>query len=392
MTRPSILICTLVLVLFGSGCQNLSQANGTESQQVSQHLDPSPNPMAHSAERDFTVVTVAEGLSHPRGLAFLPNGSALITERPGRLRLLTNGKLSPEPLQGVPEVFARHQAGLMDVALHPDFSANTWVYLSYAKAGAEGATTVVSRGRLTESGLEEVEEIFVAKAWGSGGQHLGSRLLFDDQHYLYITVGDRGDMERAQNPMDHAGTTIRLHDDGSIPKDNPFVDRDGYLPEIFSYGHRNAQGMALHPETRQVWQNEHGPRGGDELNIIRAGANYGWPKVTHGINYNGRQITPHTELPGLESPVLHWTPSIACSGLEFYTGEAFPQWKGNAFVGALVQTHLRRVVFRDGEPEAQEELLKDLGERIRAVKQGPDDLLYLLTDSGNGKLLRLEPK
>jgi glucose/arabinose dehydrogenase len=331
-------------------------------------------------------------------MAFLPDGDILVTERDGRLRLVRNGRLQQEPLDGVPPVAARGQGGLLDVALHPDFATNRLVYLSYSKPGQRGATTAVVRGRLEGSGLTSVEEIFVADAWSSNRIHFGSRLLFDEDRHLFITVGDRGDdtglgrRQRAQNLGDHAGSTIRLHDDGSVPEDNPFVGRPGARPEIFSFGHRNAQGMTIHPTSGEVWQHEHGPRGGDEVNIIRPGANYGWPVVTHGINYIGTRISENTEASGLEPAVLVWVPSIAPSGMAFYTGDAFPQWRGNLFVGALVRQHLRRVVLDGNEVVAQEEMLSDLGHRIRDVRVGPDGFIYLLVDADSAPMLRLEPR
>jgi aldose sugar dehydrogenase len=344
--------------------------------------------------REHTVqaVEVAAGLEHPWSLVFLPDGDMLITERPGRLRIFRNGELLPEPVAGLPQVRALGQGGLLDLALHPDFENNRWLYLSYAADHQGGVTTHVARGRFEDDALHDVEVLFVAEPASGGGRHFGSRLLFDRQGYLYITVGDRGEMERAQALDDHAGSTIRLHDDGSIPADNPFVGRDDARPEIYTYGNRNAQGMALHPETGAVWQNEHGPRGGDELNHIRAGANYGWPVITHGIDYSGATIGEGiTEKEGMEQPVHHWTPSIAPSGMTFYTGDAFPGWRGNVFVGALVHTHVARLVM-DGDRVVEEEpLLREMGQRIRDVRQGPDGHLWLLTDHGNGRLLRLEP-
>jgi aldose sugar dehydrogenase len=345
----------------------------------------------HSSElHDFHLVVVTDGLSHPWGMAFLPGGDILVTERAGRLRLVRDGKLLDQPLTGVPQVAASGQGGLLDVALHPDFADNRLIYLAYAKPGPQGATTAIARGRLGESGLEEVEDIFVAQAWGTTGRHFGSRLVFDGDGNLYLTIGDRGEMDRAQNPRDHAGTTIRLHDDGSVPEDNPFGGRSDALPEIYTFGNRNAQGMVIHPDTGAVWQNEHGPRGGDEINLIQAGRNYGWPRVTHGVAYSGAEITPHVELEGTEPPLLHWTPSIAPSGMAVYTGDAFPEWQGDVFVGALAGQHLRRVVFDGLEPVHEESLLQGFA-RIRDVRTGPDGFLYLLTDESSAVLVRLEP-
>jgi aldose sugar dehydrogenase len=365
--------------------------------QAEQVRPAATGPEHQSEEHSFRVVTVVEGLSHPWGMVFLPGGEMLVTEREGRLRLIRNGVLQEEPLAGVPEVYAMGQGGLLDIALHPDYANNRLVYLSYSKPGDRGATTAVSRGRFDGTRLTAVEEIFIAEAWGTRRVHFGSRMVFDRSGYLYLTIGDRGDatdrgrQQRAQNLADHAGTTLRLHDDGRVPADNPFAGRAGALPEIYTWGNRNAQGMAVHPQTGQIWQNEHGPRGGDEINVIRPGANYGWPVVTHGINYDRTPITGQTAAPGLEPPLLVWTPSIAPSGFAFYTGEAFPRWRGNAFIGALVEEHLRRVVLDGTRVVSEEVLLGDLGYRIRDVRVGPDGFLYLLVDASDAPMLRLEP-
>lgn len=340
----------------------------------------------------FEVVTVADGLERPWGIAFLPDGDILVTERPGRLRVIRDGELDPEPVSGVPEVHAQGQGGLLDVELHPGFESNQLVYLSYSRSvGGGQTTTAVVRGQFDGAQLTQVEEVFEAQAAARPGRHYGSRINFDWDGYMYVTVGDRGQMDRAQDRSDHAGTTIRLHDDGRVPDDNPFVDDDDTLPEIFTYGNRNAQGMAIHPETGQVWQNEHGPRGGDELNLIEAGLNYGWPEITHGIDYDGSEITPDTARPGMEQPVVHWTPSIAVSGMDFYTGDRFPEWNGDVFVGALAQQHIRRLVMDGDEVVSQEVLLDDTGVRFREIATGPDGYLYLLTDESPGQVLRLEP-
>jgi aldose sugar dehydrogenase len=343
------------------------------------------------ATHAYRVVTVAEGLDRPWGMAFLPDGRILVTERAGRLRLVQDGRLVPEPLSGVPPVDARGQGGLLDVALHPGFASNRLVYLSYSRASERGATTAVARGVLEGNRLTAVRDIFETQAHSPTGQHFGSRLLFDRQGYLYVTVGDRGQMQRAQDRADHAGTTLRLHDDGRVPADNPFVGQSGVRPEIYTYGNRNAQGMALHPTTGRVWQTEHGPMGGDEVNLVLPGRNYGWPRVSHGRNYDGSTLTPDTVLPGMESPLLHWTPSIAPSGLVIYDGDAFPAWRGSLFSGALAGQHLRRVVFEGTRPVAQESLLTELRRRVRDVRQGPDGFLYLLFDEPNSPLVRLEP-
>jgi len=307
------------------------------------------NPNLDTREHVVKVVPLTDGLENPWSLAFLPNGDMLITERPGRLRIFRDGQLLPDPVAGLPEIRAFRQGGLLDIALHPDFENNRLLYLSYAANHQGGITTRVARGRFENDTLHDVEVLFTAEPASDNGRHFGSRLLFDRAGYLYITVGDRGDMPRAQDLNDHAGSTIRLHDDGRIPEDNPFVGRSDARPEIYTYGNRNAQGMALHPDTGAVWQNEHGPRGGDELNLIRAGVNYGWPVITHGVEYSGATIGEGlTEKEGMEQPVHHWTPSIAPSGMAFYTGDVFPNWRGNVFVGALAHTHVTRLVM-DGD-------------------------------------------
>jgi aldose sugar dehydrogenase len=357
-------------------------------------------PSTHHAYR---VVTVVDGLEHPWGMAFLPGGDMLVTERPGRLRIVRNGALLPDPVPGLPPVRVGGQGGLLDVALHPDFSSNRLVYLSYSKPNADGSegTTAVIRGRLEDDRLTNVEEVFEAQAWTAGRGHHGSRLAFDRDGYLFITVGDRQAPARdnleshpAQDLTDHYGATIRLHDDGRVPADNPFVGRADALPETWSYGHRNAQGMAVHPETNEVWQNEHGPQGGDELNLILPGVNYGWPVVGHGVNYRtGTTIHEATRREGMEEPVHFWTPSIATSGLMIYTGDAFPAWRGNIFVGGLAGEQLARLTM-DGHRVLNEETLVQRMGRIRDVRQGPDGFIYLAIDHRGGELtpiLRLEP-
>ncbi|WP_211364193.1 PQQ-dependent sugar dehydrogenase [Propionivibrio limicola] len=345
------------------------------------------------AESSFQTVVVAEGLEHPWGMAFLPDGRMLVTERPGRLRAVTAaGQLDPRPVSGLPSIAAVNQGGLLDVALHPDFAKNGWLYLSYAARGTGGYGTEVLRARLDGHALRDVKVIFSMRPKTVSGHHFGSRLVFDRQGYLYITLGDRGEMERAQRLDDHAGSVIRLHDDGRVPVGNPFVDRQGALPEKYTYGHRNIQGAALHPESGRLWIHEHGPQGGDEINIIRAGANYGWPVITHGRNYvTGTRIGEGTAKPGMEQPLLQWTPSIAPSGMAFYTGDEFPAWRGSLFVGALRGQMLVRLEL-DGERVVSEErFLEGKVGRIRDVRSGPDGRIYLLTDEARGRLIRLDP-
>jgi aldose sugar dehydrogenase len=352
-----------------------------------------------SEHHDYRVSTVVEGLANPWGMAFLPGGDLLVTERPGRLRLVRDGVLQPAPIAGVPEVFARGQGGLLDVALHPQYEQNRLVYLAYSKPGPEGATTAIIRARFDGSRLAEVEEVFEAVAWAGGGSHFGSRMAFDRDGYLFFTVGDRGvrpdpqalAAHPAQDLGNHQGTVIRLHDDGRVPTDNPFVGRADARPEIWSYGHRTPQGLVIHPETGELWETEHGPQGGDELNLIVRGANYGWPMIGYGVQYGGAVIHPSTEREGMEQPVHHWTPSIATSGLTIYAGDAFPRWRGHFFSGALAGQHVARVVVVDGRVVAEEKLLDGYGRRIRDVRTGPDGYLYLLTDHPDGSVVRLEP-
>jgi len=345
-----------------------------------------------SEQATFQVVEVVGGLEHPWAVAFLPEGGMLITERSGRLRIVRDGELDPEPLAGVPEVWASGQGGLLDVVLHPDFADNRLVYLTYAAPADGGAGTAVARARLGEGALEDLEVIFRSNAIGSGGRHFGSRLVFDRDGYLFVTLGERGERERAQDPFDHGGTVVRLHDDGRVPEDNPFADGSDGAPEVYSYGHRNAQGIALHPETGEVWLHEHGPRGGDEINIVRPGRNYGWPVITYGVEYSGVPVGEGiTEHPGMEQPLHYWDPSIAPSGMAFYTGDALPEWQGDLFVGALVLTHLARLELEGDEVVGEERLLDGVLGRIRDVRVGPDGLLYVLTDESDGGLYRLEP-
>jgi len=339
------------------------------------------------------LVILTDRLDFPWGLAFLPDGRMLVTERPGRLRIVhPDGSTQREPIKGLPPIVEIGQGGLMDVALHPGFAQNQLVYLSYAAQGDGGVGTEVLRGRLNGDRLEDVRVIFRMQPKSRSGVHFGSRLTFDGDGHLFITLGDRGAKDRAQKLDDHAGSIIRINDDGSIPSDNPFANRDGVRPEIYAYGNRNVQGAALHPGTGELWIHEHGPQGGDELNIVRAGANYGWPVISYGVNYGvGTRIGEGTQKTGMEQPLQVWVPSIAPSGMAFYTGDKFPKWKDNLLVGALRGRALVRLVL-DGDRVVSEErmLTNDLG-RIRDVRVGPDGLIYLLIDSDHGLLVRVEP-
>ncbi len=337
------------------------------------------------------VVNVSSGLVNPWGLAFLPDGRMLVTERPGRLRLVTeDGKLS-DPLGGVPDVFARGQGGLLDVALDPGFDKNSLVYLSYAEPGKGGAGTAVGRGRLEGNRLVSFSTIFRQVPKTRTSVHFGSRLAFAGDGKLFITLGERGERDRVQDFSIHRGQVIRINPDGTIPKDNPFIGRAGYRPETWSVGHRNPQSAAIHPETGKLWTVEHGARGGDEINIPGAGLNYGWPVISYGVHYSGLKIGVGTHKEGMEQPVYYWDPSIAPSGMAFYTGDRFPAWKGDLLVGALKGRMLVRLELDEEKIVKEERILRGMNKRIRDVRQGLDGFIYLLTDETNGRILRLEP-
>ncbi|MCL6646001.1 MAG: PQQ-dependent sugar dehydrogenase [Dehalococcoidia bacterium] len=337
------------------------------------------------------AVTVAEGLEHPWGLAFLPDGRMLVTERPGRLRLVdAEGRLS-DPVPGVPRVHAVGQGGLLDVLLAQDFGASGVIYLSYAEPEGNAAATAVARAKLTERGLEELRVIFRQVPRLRGSLHFGSRLVWAADGTLFVGLGERNHRPGAQDLSNHLGTVIRIHPDGSVPADNPFTGVAGAQPEIWSYGHRNIQGAALHPDTGELWITEHGAMGGDELNIARAGRNYGWPVITYGRDYTGARIGEGTHKEGMEQPLHYWDPSIAPSGLTFYTGDRYPGWRGSLFVGSLKFGRLARLELDGDQVVREERLLDGYGQRIRDVRQGPDGYLYLLTDEPNGRIVRLEP-
>lgn len=339
------------------------------------------------------VETVLEDLNHPWALTFLPDGRMLVTERPGRLRIVAADGTLSAPLGNVPEVYAMGQGGLLDVILAPDFADSRMIYFSYAEPGEdELAGTAVARGRLADTKLENVEVIFRQEPKKVGNNHFGSRLAFAPDGTLFIGLGERyAYSEYSQRLDNHLGKVVRIHPDGSVPGDNPFTGRDNAKPEIWSYGHRNIQGMDIHPRTGEVWIHEHGPRGGDEINILQKGENYGWPDASYGSHYSFIPIEDDHASQGFIEPVYHWTPSIAPSGMLFYTGDMFPGWRDNLFVGSLAETHLARLEL-DGQTVTHEEkLLDDPGWRIRDVAQGPDGAIYLLTDEENGRILRLTP-
>ena len=352
-----------------------------------------------TAEARIRLVTVTRELSHPWALAFLPDGRILVTERAGRLRVIRDGVLDPQPIAGVPEVHAVGVAGLMDVALHPRFAENRLVYFTYSQPGGDGVRVALARGRLEGAALAGVETLFASDPLDGSGAG-ASRLVFALDGTVHVTVGgafgDRGG--RAQDPGDTVGKLLRLRDDGSVPDDNPFVGRQNYRPEIYSLGHRNQLGITIHPETGVLWAHENGPLGGDELNIIRAGANYGWPVVSYSREYSGPRVAARWWREGMEQSEIVWLPSVAPSGMVFYDGGRFPQWAGSLFVGALrtggVRNtgHLERIIFNEtGEEQQREWILTELRQRIRDVRQGPDGYLYVLTDADEAALFRIEP-
>jgi len=358
-------------------------------------MTASPQGMAaqtlSSDKTDFRLEVVAENLEHPWDLTLLPNGDQLVTERAGRLRLIHDGELQSEEIAGLPALVVSGQGGLFDVLLHPDFENNRILFLSYAHRNLEGMTTRVARARLDGNTLKDTEVIFEALPRSGTSRHFGGRMVFDAQGHLYVSVGDRGEKDRAQDLADDAGGVHRITVDGEPVASNPFIDKTGANDTFFTYGNRNIQGMTLHPETGEVWTHEHGPRGGDEINIIRAGNNYGWPKVTYGIGYSGLPISSRTTMEGITDPLHYWDPSIAPSGMTFYTGDLFPEWQGDLFVGALVMRKLVRLEIENEDVVVSEDLLTDQDERIRAVEMGPDGALWLLTDSPRGKVYRMVP-
>ena len=347
----------------------------------------------NSEKHAFRIATLLTGLENPWSVAFLPDGRMLVTERVGRLRLVgLDFRLDPVPIEGLPETVARGQGGLFDVVLHPQYSQNGWIYWAYNAPGVGGWGTALARGKLKGQRMSEVQVLFSMQPKTRSSQHFGGRIVFDKSGMLYLTLGDRGDKDRAQKLDDHAGSVIRLHDDGRVPADNPFAKRAGALPEKWTLGNRNIQGATLHPKTGELWAHEHGPQGGDEVNVMRSGLNYGWPVITYGVNYgSGTRIGEGDTKPGMVQPLHLWVPSIAPSGMAFVNGSQFPLWAGDLLVGALRGQMLVRLVLNGEKVVREERLLQGRVGRIRDVRMGPDGLVYLLTDDAKGALLRLEP-
>ena len=359
-------------------------------------IPPLPEAPVHyktAEDQDIRVVVFARGLTQPWSIAFLPDDVILVTERPGALRVVRAGELDPDPVPGLPETQTGGLSGLHDIVRHPEFDTNGYLYFSYNRPDGDGNRMTVARGRFDGESLVDVSEVFEA-AEGIGS---AARLAFDHDGMLYVSVGS-GQADAAQDPMSQRGKILRLRDDGTVPGDNPFVGKQGYLPEIYTLGHRNTLALAVHPGTGEVWQNENGPNGGDEINVLRAGANYGWPIISLGRTYPGPWQSKEFSREGFENPIVYWTPSIAASGMTFYTGDALPRWTGDVFVGALRMGeipgtgHVQRILFnQDMEELRREMLLFDLRQRIRDVRQGPDGLLYVLTGEDDGAVLRIEP-
>ena len=405
MRRSTILFPTAIAIaLVGTiSCTTqvkLESSTVTQTQSKSRENSSVSNAENIDSTLDYRKITLVENLEHPWSLAWLPDGEILITERPGRLRIIRDGNLDQISIAGVPQVFAMGQGGLLDVSVHPRFAENRLIYLTYSQGDRSGNRTRIARARLENNTLGDLRVIFEVSQSKPGAQHFGSRIIWLPDGTLVASIGDGGNppiefngefiRQQAQNRNSHFGKVIRLNDDGSIPSNNPFATSTDAKPALWSYGHRNIQGITLDPTKNRVWATEHGSRGGDELNLIERGENYGWPVVTHSREYSGGLISPETSRPGLVDPKVIWTPSIAPSGLAFYNGDRFPQWRGNLFAGGLVSQDLRRIQLDPGGNVIAQNSIP-IGQRVRDVRQGPDGLLYVLTDDRNGQLIRLEP-
>lgn len=374
----------IYLLLLNILLLSCSEKNSSEGQPVGDTTSIA------SEKLTFTVDTVAR-LKSPWGMAFLPDGRILVTEKSGEIVIIKDGKLLEEKVEGVPAVYYEGQGGLLDIQLHPDYANNGWIYFSFAKPVGNGGATTLARAKLQGNSLTGLEELFQAQPPVNSGLHFGSRIAFDKKGYVFVTCGERGTKENAQNLENHLGKVMRLHDDGRVPEDNPFVKTAGAKPEIWSYGHRNLQGLYFDTQTETLWEHEHGPKGGDELNIIEKGKNYGWPVITYGIDYDGTIISDLKEKEGMEQPVTYWVPSIAPCGLTMVTSDLYPGWKNNLLVGALAHTHVARIELDDTLKYTKQEKLLDKIGRVRAVTQGADGLIYVATESP-GLLVKLVPQ
>lgn len=380
---------TLVSTLLALAFLPAAFADGHKTSEGQHHA---VNSEQHS--HNIVITTYADGLDQPWGMTFLPDGRLLVTEKAGNLRLVNQDGTVSTPLTGMLPVNTKGQGGLLDVVLDPAFETNAMIYFSFAKEeGSDQSRTAVGKAKLTNEGLTDVQQIWQQAQSKKAGYHYGSRLVFDRTGHLFVTLGDRNyGKDEVQDLSTHFGKVVRIDTDGKPAKDNPFIATEGALPDIYSYGHRNIQGAFLHPETGELWGNEHGPKGGDEINLIQAGKNYGWPVITFGINYNGTPITDKTAMEGMEQPIHYWDPSIATSGMLIYSGEAFPNFQGDVFTGALKLMHLNRIKLDDDNHVVLEErLLKGQNERIRAIEQGPDGHIYVATDNPKGLILKISP-
>lgn len=399
--QSAIAVFSSLSVLVIAGCSQATPDTTTSVPGPTTTVTPATPPTAIAAAQGFRQTTILEGLEHPWSMVWLPDGSQLITERPGRLRLVRNGVIDPTPISGVPDVLAQGQGGLLDISLHPQFAQNRLVYLTYAHGTADANRTRLARATFDGKALRDLKVIFEVTQTKSGTQHFGSRIAWLPDGTLLLAIGDGGNppvsldgdliRKQAQNLRSRLGKIVRLNDDGTVPKDNPLVANAQADPAIWSYGHRNIQGLAFDPTTRRVWATEHGARGGDELNLVQPGKNFGWPVVTYSREYFGPEITDERSRPGMIDPKTVWTPATAPSGLTVYTSDRVPQWRGNLFAGGLVSRDVRRIAIdASGKVVSQQEI--KIGQRVRDVRQGPDGLIYVLTDEPNGKLIRLEPE
>ena len=390
MTSPRVLTLLLTASLLIVGCNGTAAPHDNDNDREPDVPGDVINERIESEEHDFRLVRVASGLEHPWSFAWLPDGGILVTERPGRLLLLDGDERSE--IDGLPEIHAQGQGGLLDVVVHPDYGANGWIYYSYSSPCSDGnSATAIDRARLDGTTLVDRETIYTQAPCVSPGRHYGSRIVFPRDGTLIFSIGDRGQQNRAQDPADPSGSTLRINDDGSIPQDNPSWDEEGAVAVLYSMGNRNIQGMTIHPQTGDVWATEHGPQGGDEVNVIEGGLNYGWPVQTYGVQYRSGEQIGDPQVEGMEPPIIEWTPSIAPSGLTFYDGDAFSGWRGNLFAGALAFQQIRRLVVDGHSITHQEVLLRNEVGRIRDVRTGPDGYIYFVTDDSSGSLYRMEP-
>ena len=385
MKKINYLIASALIGLIVAAC---SQENGQENVQEKE-TEATPANAIISEKQNFLVDTITNQLKNPWGITFLSDGRILVTERAGEIRIIKDGKLLDEKIEGVPAVFAHGQGGLMDIVRHPDYENNGWIYFGYSKPGNDGGGTTIALAKIEGNKLVELEELFSASPFTDSGVHFGCRIVFDGKGYMYFSSGERGKMENSQTLENHLGKVLRLHDDGRVPTDNPFVNQKGAKPEIWSYGHRNPQGLVYDLATNTLYDIEHGPKGGDELNKVEKGKNYGWPVITWGINYDGKPISDLQEKEGMVQPLRYWVPSIAPCGAIIVTGDKYPNWKNNLLIGALAMTHVARVEMEDQKYVKEEKLLDKMG-RVRAIAQSPDGFVYVATENP-GMLVKIVP-